>query len=326
MQGLSAHGVFAAATVLPAPSVPSPAGDAPVGCGALGGLPLGPRTFVLPDRLTVRPLAGARFVSLWSGRESEPGPVSSVLNTELGDEWITIASDELFATAGLDVVAQVRADAEERFPDSDLTRHDGLGEGLEALRVVPRTLGTTPAVLVLALYVISPDRTLQVISFYISQPAAQDDREACLALALRSARTLRAGSRALEVGQPVALQVGRHLLHMTPPAGGLVVTEGGEESQFHRFYDLLPLGSPRVSGTLSFGRHVGTFATAPTESHPLVGAPATFERTEPTPGTVRLDLTEQVGDLLDVHVSLESRAGAPFEPWLRVLGEARFQP
>lgn len=327
---LAAHGVLAAASEVPAPSVPSPAEDARFGCGAMGRLPLGPLTSVLDNRLTIRPLAGAiAEPRAWNVMGApEPERAESRLFLDRDGEKMVIMAHELFVTAGPDIVAQVRADAAENFPDSDVTRHDVLGEGVEALRVVPRALDTTgEAVRVLTLYVISPDRTLQVLSFYVNPRAARGGRDACLGLALRSARTLQAGTRALEVGQRVALWAGSRTLHMTLPARGVVVSQPGPDYQVHRYYDLLPLGSPSVSGFLYFGGHPANMATSPvTESHPLFGAAASFYRTETSPSTVRLELMQPVDDHLFTHVSVVSRAGAPLEPWLRALGEARFQP
>jgi hypothetical protein len=296
----------------------------------MGRLPLGPPASVLDNRLTIRPLAGAiAEPRAWNVMGApEPERAESRLFLDRDGEKMVIMAHELFVTAGLDIVAQVRADAAENFPDSDVTRHDVLGEGVEALRVVPRALDTSgEAVRVLTLYVISPDRTLQVLSFYVNPRAARGGRDACLGLALRSARTLQAGTRALEVGQRVALWAGSRTLHMTLPARGVVVSQPGPDYQVHRYYDLLPLGSPSVSGFLYFGGHPANMATSPvTESHALFGAAASFYRTETAPGTVRLELMQPVDDHLYTHVSVVSRAGAPLEPWLRALGEARFQP
>lgn len=327
---LAGHGVLAAASEVPAPSTPSPAEDARFACGNMGRLPLGPPASVLDNRLTIRPLTGAiAQPRAWNIMGApEPERAESRLFLDRDGEKMVIMAHELFVTAGLDIVAQVRADAAENFPDSDVTRHDLLGDGVEALRVVPRTLDTSgEAVRVLTLYVISPDRTLQVLSFYVNPRAARGGRDACLGLALRSARTLQAGPRALEVGQPVALWAGGRTLHMTLPARGVVVSQPGPDYQVHRYYDLVPLGSPSVSGFLYFGGHPANMAMSPvTESHALFGDAASFYRTETAPDTVRLELMQPVGDHLYTHVSVVSRGGAPLDPWLRALGDAHFQP
>lgn len=322
-------GVFATAE-LPAPSVASPAPDARFGCGAMGQLPLGEELPLLDDRLWIRPIEGSyaqpRAWDVMGAPEPERGETR--LYFESGDEKMVIMSYELFATAGSDVVARVREEQARSFPNDDLQRTDVLGEGVEALRSVPRTLDTSSeAVRVLTLFVISRDRTLQVLSFYVNPPAAAGGHAGCLGLALRSARTLRVGGRSLSIGGALELWAGRRRLHVTLPPNGVVLTQPGPDFVVHRVLELRPLGAPRVSGFIYFGGHPANMrVTTDTVDVDLFGRPARFYRIPNEDGSTRLEAMEDVGEHLYTHVQLTVPAGLSADAWIAAYGAARLLP
>lgn len=326
----AAPGVFASTEDVPAPSLASPAEDARTGCGALGSLPLGAELPLLDERLWVRPLEGAyaqpRAWNVMGAPEPERG--ESRLYFEADDEKMVIMAYELFATAGADIVARVREEQARHFPNDDLQRTDVLGEGVEALRLVPRELDTSgEAVRVLTLFVISNDRALQVLSFYVNPRAAEGGRAACLGLALRSARTLRAGARTLEAGGTHQLWAGSRTLHVTLPPRGVVLTQPGPDFVVHRVFELLPLGSRRVSGFIYFGGHpVSIRVTSDTFERDIFGLTGHFYRIPNEDGSTRLEVMQGIGDDLYTHVQLTVPAGSSPDAWLAAYSAARLVP
>jgi hypothetical protein len=329
-QPLAAEGVFEAAPDIAAPGIASPAADTRQGCGAMGSLPLGAELSLLDDRLWMRPLEGAYAQPRpWNVMGApEPDRAETRLYFEQGDEKMVTMSYELFATAGQDVLARVREEAARAYPTDDLERMDTLGAGVAALRLVPRALDTSgEAVRVLTLFVIGRDRTMQVLSFYVNPAAARGGREACVALALRSASTLRVGSRALETGRVVALPAGSQTLRLTLPAHGTVLEQPGPDFVVHRFFDLLPFGAPQVSGFAYFGGHpVNIRVSTDIIEQDVFGTPGRFYAIALTGGATRLDLMEEVSGGFFAHVQLTVPPGASAAPWLDALRTAELAP
>ena len=211
---------------------------------------------------------------------------------------------------------------------------DVLGDGVEALRLVPRVLDTSSeAVRVLTLFVIGRDRSLQVLSFYVNPAAAQTsgdarrDHDACVELALRSARTLRAGGRSLATGATETLEAGTRHLQVTLPPQGTLLTQPGPDFVVYRLFDLLPFGAPRVTGFVYFGGHPMNIRTSTDIiEQDVFGAPARFYAIALEDGATRLDLMEDVGHGYYAHVQLTVPAGASAASWLAALRDARFVP
>ncbi|MCB9659465.1 MAG: hypothetical protein H6726_17605 [Sandaracinaceae bacterium] len=333
---LAPNGVFARATDIPAPRLPSPVADAQPACGAMGRRPLGAELPLLGDRLYIRPLEGAYAQPrAWNIMGApEPERSETRLYFEEGEDKLVVMSYELFATAGPDVVTRVQEEAARAFPGDDLERMDVLGDGVEALRLVPRVLDTSSeAVRVLTLFVIGRDRSLQVLSFYVNPAAAQTsgdarrDHDACVELALRSARTLRAGGRSLATGATETLEAGTRHLQVTLPPQGTLLTQPGPDFVVYRLFDLLPFGAPRVTGFVYFGGHPMNIRTSTDIiEQDVFGAPARFYAIALEDGATRLDLMEDVGHGYYAHVQLTVPAGASAASWLAALRDARFVP
>jgi hypothetical protein len=269
--------VTTAEIAVPPSSVEPPALDARTRCG--GNRPLGPEVSLLDGRLHMRPIEGARVEPRpWNVMSApEPEAAESRLYLDAGNDKIVVMVYELFARAGDDVEAQVRRDAERSF-GGRVERSIALGDGLRGYQVVPDAIDTSrEAVFTYALYTISPDDTVQVLAFYVSPSLGRDGRDACLSLALRSARTLRAGNRRLQLGGDFVLTAGSKNLHLRLPPNHTVFTQEGPDFWVHRVREVVDFGREAAGAFVYFGGHPSSERMpGETREMPLLGVPTTW--------------------------------------------------
>lgn len=268
---------------LPASTRPAVAADATIDCGDVGSRPLGDEVSLLDGRLAMRPVQGATIEARPWDIMGAPEPTTSEtrLFLEAGDEKVVVMVYELFATAGDDLVAQLQQVIADSALPTRLERVAAIGGGLEAYQVLPESLDTSSeAVFTYGLYVVSPDRTVQHLAFYVNPAAAEDG---CIDLAMRSAATLRAGERTLDRSArtwELVSGVPNQNLKLALPAGYSVITQQGPDFWVHRIFPVTDFGQRGPSGLVYFGGHPSSFGppNAETFDAPLLGEAATWRR------------------------------------------------
>ncbi|MCA9611799.1 MAG: hypothetical protein KC586_03465 [Myxococcales bacterium] len=304
-------------------TVEAPALDATTRCG--GSRPLGAEASLLNGRLHMRPVEGARVEPRpWNIMGApEPDAAESRLYLDAGDDKIVVMVYELFARAGSDVEAQVAHDAERSF-GGRLERAIPLGGGLRGYHVVPDTIDTSrEAVFTYALYVISPDDTMQVLAFYVSPSLGRDGRDACLALALRSARTLRPGSRRLQLGGDFVLTAGSKNLHLTLPPNHTAFTQEGPDFWVHRVREVVDFGHEAAGAFVYFGGHPSRERLPGTPREmPLLGVPTAWTV---APEGTRAEALREVDREWFVHASADGPDASRMQTLVDAFGTATYR-
>jgi len=325
------------ATTDPAPSGPLPASsrpavgpDASLDCGSVGSRSLGDEVALLDGRLMMRPVQGATIEARPWDIMGAPEPTTSEtrLFLEAGDEKVVVMVSELFATAGDDLVAQLQQVVAESALPTRLERVAAVGGGLEAYQVLPETLDTsTEAVFVYGLYVVSPDRTVQHLAFYVNPAAAE---EGCIDLAMRSAATLRAGERTLDrsarTWELVSGVRGKNL-KLPLPAGYSVITQQGPDFWVHRIFPVTDFGERGPSGLIYFGGHPSPFGpdSATTFEAPLLGESATWRRWTDERG-FHAEALRPIADHWMTHASVMGTSEAEVQVLREAISGAQIAP
>jgi hypothetical protein len=231
--------------------------------GELGKLALDQKPIdLLGGRLTMRFPAGARIearrASIMAAPEAAQHETRVVL--EKGEEKLVVTTYEMFAVAAADFDKQARDDLGKlRGKGGAAFAIAPLATGSPKLRALAATASaldlTKKGQLVLALFVVHGDGTVQWIGFAVN-PAAGKDAAGCLALARRVTATLAPGPRALQRAAGV-----RHLdilapgseLQATVPAGWVASVQPGPDFIVHHLRKLTSYGSP----SLGIGVYVG---------------------------------------------------------------------
>ncbi|MEM9194126.1 MAG: hypothetical protein AAGF12_33435 [Myxococcota bacterium] len=320
---LAPVGFLAADASIDSSSVLAPAVDDRTQCGRVGRRPLDAEVSLLDGRLHMRPVQGAILEPRpWNIMGApEPMAAETRIYLEAGDEKVVVMTYELFALAGIDFVEQVRADAARSFPNTRLEQVAAIGAGLEALQVVPQQLDTSrDAVFTYGLYVVSPDRTVQVMAFYVSPSAATEGE--CTALAMRSARTLRAGDRTLEFqGQTWSLVSGASgPLSLRLPEGYTVYTQEGPDFWVHRIRRVVAFGDTGPGGFIYFGGHPSAIRAGDQFEGRLLGDATTWVRSEDEGHSV--EAIRPVGEHWFTHASVRGASADETAPLLQAIGNA----
>jgi len=235
---------------------------------------------------------------------------------------------ELFATAGDDLVAQLEQVVAESALPTRLERVAAVGGGLEAYQVLPEALDTsTEAVFVYGLYVVSPDRTVQHLAFYVNPAAAE---EGCTDLAMRSAATLRAGERTLDRSArtwELVSGLPNRNLQLALPAGHSVITQQGPDFWVHRIFRITDFGSRGPSGLIYFGGHPSPFHPADAQPFdaPLLGESATWHSWTDERG-FHAEALRPVADHWITHGSVLGESEASVAPVRDAIGRAQLAP
>jgi hypothetical protein len=239
----------------------APSSPASAAAGKLARLaPAATETPLLGGRLSVRMPPGARVEarrrSIMAAPESGHEETRVVL--EAGEEKLVLMSYELFMLAGPSLEKNIRQDLlSSRAAAPMRVEAIKAGAGVEAFAVVPSKLATgTEAVLVLGLYVRSPDRTVQLLNFYVN-PAAAKDGAGCASLARKIGATVAAGKRTLrqQAGTRQLPAPGGKGLTVTVPAGYVATMQAGPDFVVHRLRKLIVLGTPYSSIGIYLGGH-----------------------------------------------------------------------
>jgi len=315
---------------LPESTRPAVSADAAIDCGRVGSRPLGNEVALLDGRLHIRPVQGAIIEARPWDIMGAPEPTTSEtrLFLEAGDEKVVVMTYELFATAGDDFVAQLQQVIGESALPTRLERVAAVGEGLEAYQVLPESLDTsTEAVFTYGLYVISPDRTVQHLAFYVNPAAAEDG---CIDLAMRSAATLRAGERTLDRSArtwELVSGLPNRNLRLALPAGYSVITQQGPDFWVHRIFPVTDFGQSGPSGLVYFGGHPSPFGpgSATTFDAPLLGESATWRRWTDERG-FHAEALRPVADHWMIHGSVMGASEVEVQPLREAISSAQVAP
>lgn len=207
-------------------------------------------TSLLSDRLTLRMPVGAksqaRSHSIMAA--DTPNEEETRVLLDAGDERFVLMAYELFATPGQDPERAVRTDMNSEMGDlkptlAPLRLSDS---NTQAWAVVPGVADRERvAIPVLAVYVVHPDRFMQLLTFYVNPAAAKDPKGCsglasaagatdlpdpsaplprCTAFAQAIASTLHAGARRMDVSggeRPLGEFVAK-----VPPGASITAQEG----------------------------------------------------------------------------------------------------
>jgi hypothetical protein len=202
-------------------------------------------------------------------------PYRSRLAVSAGGERLVIVAEELFATAGGDLRATIRRN----LPTARLGDLPALPldrPGLQAYQAPASADAEGPDLRPLqAVFVVQPDETVQVVSFF-GDRAAMSDSEGARATALRMARTLTAGPRKLATGS-VVMQFPESSAAITAllPDGFVAALIAGPGYAQYDLRRLVPMGSVTGFVRLSLG-HGQALYTAVHRIHDYKTVPGTL--------------------------------------------------
>ena len=246
---------FALLLSLALPLLPVPAAAGQLAKQKLSAQP----THLLAGRLLIRLPQGTRIEARRRSIMSAPEPTQEETRAvlEAGAEKLVLMAYELFALRGDKLEASVEQALKQYWP--------GQGKGMtlkplalrspETVAVRPAKLMGADAVLVLGVYTALPDRTVQLLNFYVNPEAAKDEA-GCRALVDKIAGTLAPGKRTLasKAGERKLAGVGP-ALRVTVPAGFIATTQPGPDFVVHRLRKLAPLGGSSSSIGIYVGGH-----------------------------------------------------------------------
>lgn len=304
--------------------------------GALGTFePAATTTDVLAGRLRLRVPKAARVEARGHSIMAAPQSVQHETRVMLdaGKERLVIMAVELFETVGADLLAAVREDIAD-WSQPPAVEALTVPE-LRAVTVVPATHDLKrEAILVLSVYVASPDSTVQNISFYVN-PAGGGDIKGVTALARRIAATITAGPTKLQNSAGVRqLSDG---LSITLPEGFSATQQPGPDFSVHHLRKLTPLGQPPARIGIYLGGHPSYQYRQMDEAAPPVKKSAgkllgkdiewhSWMRGKAQSEVTTLEAIVPLGSYLKMHVFLNAATEAELSALRKVLESMTHKP
>lgn len=208
----------------------------------------------------------------WSGRKTQAQLLKLSVSARRREEHRTVEEKdkeklvlmayETFELAGDDFARKLAGEAESWGRAQECTYLvqplEGVGEGLRAWVVVPSRLeANQEAPRIMQVYVVSPDRTIQLLEFYANRRGAAD-RAGCIALAQRIAKSVAKGNRELYVkggGRMIFRATEREDLLMLAPEGYASTLQLGPEMMAHYLHQLHPFLGPVNRMGVYLGKH-----------------------------------------------------------------------
>ncbi len=242
--------------VVPVP-VPTEELQLPEGpCGGFEKLALANDALdLIHGRLEISPLEGGAAIPRAYSIMSAPPPELEETRVflERGPNKFVVWVREIFRTSGNDLLTYVE---QGRGAEGRVTPIP-MNKGLRGVAVVPSKLDdSSEAVLVLDLFIVNTDDTVQIASFFVNPPALGPG---CSAVAYKVARTLAPGTRRLDLnGGVTKLPDARRSI--TLPKRYVMVPQPGPDFTVYRFYKLIGIDQPHVGLGVYVGHHPGRHA------------------------------------------------------------------
>lgn len=225
-------------------------------CGGFEKLALTDDTIdLIHGRLEIGALEGGAAIPRAYNIMSAPPPELEETRVflERGPHKFVVWVREIFRTSGSDLVSFVEQGRGELGSVSPIP----MNKGLRGVAFVPSELDdSSEAVLVLDLFIVNTDDTVQMASFFVNPPAMGPG---CSAVAYKVARTLAPGSRrlALDGGVTKLPDANRSI---TLPPRYVMVPQPGPDFTVYRFYKLSGIEEPQANLGVYVGHHPGRHA------------------------------------------------------------------
>jgi hypothetical protein len=213
---------------------------------------------LLAGRLLFQPPAGTIEEACSRGIMSAPesGERETRLVWISGERKMVIMTYELYRSAGEDVENRIQGQVKDS--SSKMEAFTTPEASLRAWAVTPSKMDTSvEAVLVMGLYLVQTDNSVQYMAFYVT-PKTAEDAVGALDLARRSASTVRAGGRALaaKAGERVLRRIDENRsCRITVTDGYAMSTQQGPDFSVVTITKIVALGNRAAGIGVYFGHH-----------------------------------------------------------------------